>query len=120
MSAKEVVKPLQECAKERKTIELYFQQGVRRGLNDDCAANLLRWPVSEVVVPIDFVVAYQMAIPGLAIPAVRDIDFMGQKSHNSDWRGYEIVRSIRWQALGVAPANFHIVRVSRYRFTCLP
>ena len=42
MSTKEVVKPLQECAKERETIELYFQQGARRGLNDDCAANLLR------------------------------------------------------------------------------
>ncbi len=112
MSTKEVVKPLQECAKERKTIELYFQQGARRGLNDDCAANLLRWRVSEVDVPIDFVVAYQMAIRGFAIPAVLDIDLMGQKFHDPDWRGYEIVRSIRWQALEVAPANFHIVRES--------
>ena len=34
MSSKEVVKPLQECAKERETIELYFQQGARRGGNN--------------------------------------------------------------------------------------
>jgi len=51
------VKPLQECAKEGETIELYFQQGARRGGNNDGAANLLRWRVSEVDVP-DFVVAY--------------------------------------------------------------
>jgi hypothetical protein len=70
MRTKEVVKPLQECAKERETIELYFQQGARRGLNDDCAANLLRWRVSGVDVPMDFVVAYQMAIRRFAIPAV--------------------------------------------------
>jgi hypothetical protein len=70
MRTTEVVKPLQECAKERETIELYFQRGARRGLNDDCAANLLRWRVSEVDVPMDFVVAYQMAIRGFAIPAV--------------------------------------------------
>jgi hypothetical protein len=53
MRTKEAVKPLQECAKHRETIELYFQQGARRGLNDDCAANLLRWRVSEVDVPMD-------------------------------------------------------------------
>ena len=53
----DAVKPLQECAKEGETIELYFQQGARRGGNNDGAANLLRWRVSEVDVP-DFVVAY--------------------------------------------------------------
>ena len=71
----------------------------------------MRRRVSEVDVPIDFVVAYQIAIR-VAIPAVLDIDLMGQKFHDPDWRGYEIVRSIRWQALEVAPANFHIVRES--------
>ena len=43
---------------------------MRRGLNHDCAANLPRWRVREVDVPMDFVVAYQMAIRGFAIPAV--------------------------------------------------
>jgi len=65
-------------------------------------------------VPIDFVAARQMAVRGFAFPAVLDIDFMGQKSHHPDGCGHEILDAVRWQTLAVAPANVHIIRLSRY------
>ncbi len=48
MRTTEVVKPVARVREGERNIELYFQQGARRGLNHDCAADLLRWRVSEV------------------------------------------------------------------------